>query len=244
MERHRRQQPEESHAAGAAGVRLGFWAAILTTVVATIFAAFGVATPPRSGPFCGAACVAYPYVDVSRFIPGDYLWLVPGMVLAALVVVLVACIHSYAPAARRTFSGAAQAFAVAYAVVIVLDYFTQLAVVVPSLQSGQTQGLSLFTQYNPHGFFIALEAVGYLMLSSTLLFAAAVFTRGRSERAVRWLFSLSFGLAVVAFVGLYLLRRDLVAFEVAILVINWIALIPGGVLLSVVFRRGSAATKE
>ena len=218
-------------------MQLGFWAAILTTVVATIFAAVGIATPPRSGPFCATACVAYPYVDVSQFVPGDYLWLVPGMVLAAVVVVLVACIHSYAPRARRMFSRAALAFAVAYAVVIMLDYFTQIAVVVPSLQSGQTQGLSLFTQYNPHGFFIALEALGYLMLSSALLFAAAVFTGGRLERAIRWLFSLSFGLAVIAFVGLYLLGRDLIAFEVTILLINWIALIPSGVLLCVVFWR-------
>jgi hypothetical protein len=44
-------------------------------------ATVGVTTPARSGAFCVSECVAYPYVDVARFIPGDYLWLVPGILL-------------------------------------------------------------------------------------------------------------------------------------------------------------------
>jgi len=42
-------------------------------------------------------------------------------------------------------------FAVAYAVVIMVNYFVQFTVVVPSLLSGETLGLSLFTQYDPMG---------------------------------------------------------------------------------------------
>ena len=49
-----------------------------------------------------------------------------------------------------------------------VDYFLQLTVVVPSLQAGETDGLSLFTQYDPHGLFIAMEALGYLMLTVAL----------------------------------------------------------------------------
>jgi hypothetical protein len=51
-------------------IKVGFWAAILT-VVTVVFAVVGVATPPRSGPFCGVDCVPYPYKDVARFIPGS-----------------------------------------------------------------------------------------------------------------------------------------------------------------------------
>lgn len=228
---------------GGSTLRLGFWAAILTVVVVAVFAVVGIATPARSGPFCVTACVVYPYIDVAQFIPGDYLWLVPGILLAPTFVVLMACIDGYATEAKKLYSRIGLSFAVVYAVVIVVDYFLQLTVVAPSLQAGETDGLSLLTQYDPHGVFIAMEALGYLMLTVALLFAAPIFAGGRAERAIRGLFALSFVLAVVAFVGLALLRHDLVAFEVTVLMITWIVLIASGTLLCVVFRRAGQAAR-
>ena len=73
-------------------------------------------------------------------------------------------------------------------------------------------------------------------MSIAFLFAAPVFARGKAETALRWVFALSFVLAMVAFAGLWLLKNDLIAFEVTILMINWVTLIVSGVLLSVVFR--------
>jgi len=188
----------------AAAFRLGFWAAALMVAVAIVFAATAMATPARSGPFCSTACVAPPYTDVARFIPGDYLWLIPGILLAPIFVALIACIHAYAAETEKTFARIALSFAASYAVVILVDYFVQLTVVVPSLQSGETQGLSLFTQYNPHGFFIALEVLAYLLMSLAFLTAAPVFTRGRTERTIGWLFGLNFPLALGAFILLWL----------------------------------------
>lgn len=220
--------------------RLGLWSAVLTAACAAVFSAIAIATPARSGPFCATwGCVAYPYTDVAQFIPGDYFWLVPGILLAPIFVVLFACIHSFAPEGKKLFSQIALSFAVVYAVIIIVDYFVQFAVVMPSLQSGEIDGLSLFTQYNPHGFFIAGETLGYLMMSVAFLFAAPLFTGGRAERVIRGLFALSFALAVVSFVGLWLLKNDLVAFEVTVLMINWIVLIISGALLSVVFRQAA-----
>ena len=224
-------------------MRLGLWTAILTVAVVAVFAALAVLTPPRAGPFCVTGCVTYPYVDVAQFIPGDYLWLVPGILLAPTFVVLMACIHAYAAEARKTYSRIGLSFAVVYAVVILVDYFLQLTVVAPSLQAGETDGLSLFTQYDPHGLFIGLEALGYSMLTFALLFAAPVFTGGPVERVTRWLFGLSFVLAVVAFVGLALLGHDLVAFEVTVLLITWMVLIASGALLTVVFRRAGKSLR-
>jgi len=224
--------------------RLGFWAAILTVIVVAAFAAIGSTTPPRGGPFCVAECVAYPYVDVAQFIPGDYVWLVPGILLAPVFVVLMACVGAYAAEPRKLYGRIGLSFAIAYAVVILVDYVLQLAVVAPSLQAGETEGLSLFTQYDPHGLFIALESLGYSMMVVAFLFAAPVFTGGGVERAIRGLFALSFVLAVVAFVGLALLGHDFVAFEVTILSITWIVLIASGTLLCVVFRRAGRATRR
>jgi len=230
-------------ATGGSATRLGFWTAILTVVVVAVFAVVGIATPARSGPFCGNACVAYPYVDVAQFIPGDYLWLLPGILLAPIFVVLMACIHAHAAEPKRIYSRIGLSFALVYAVVILVDYYLQLAVVVPSLQAGETEGLAMFTQYDPHGLFIALETLGYSMMTVALLFAAPAFAGGRAERAIRGLFVLSFVLMVAAFVGLAVLGHDLVAFEVTVLMINWSVLIASGVLLSVVFRRARQSTR-
>lgn len=220
--------------------RLGFWSAVLTAVFAAAFFLAGFLTPPRSGPFAPAAnIVLYPYTNVAAFIPNDYLWLYPGILLALIFIVLVVCIHSYAPSDRKIFSHIALSFAVIYATIILIDYFIQFTVVIPSILTGETAGLTLFTQYNPHGFFIALETLGYSMMSGAFLFVAAVFAGGKLERALRWIFIAGFVAAVLFFTALSLLHYDLIAFEVTIITINSIVLIVSGVLLSIVFRRAA-----
>jgi hypothetical protein len=224
--------------------RLGFLSAVLTAVISAIFFAAGILTPPRSGPFCVQAgqgsCIAYPYVSgLASFIPIDYVWLYPGFLLAFAFVVLMACIHYYASDNRKVFSQIGLSFALIYAVIITIDYWIQWIVVEPSILSGQTEGLSLFTQYNPHGIFIGLEGLGYLMMSVALLFASAVFAGGRLERGIRWLFVTSFILAIGSLIGVSSLGYDIVAFEVTILTINWIVLIASGALLSILFKRSA-----
>ena len=223
--------------------RLGFWSAVLTAVMAAAFLAIGFASPVRY--------ISYPYVDVAsstcgglqvvscEFIPMDYIWLYPAFLLAPTFVVLMACIHYYAPVDRKIFSLIGLSFALVYAAAITADYFIQWTVVQPSLLIGETEGLSLFTQYNPHGIFIALEGLAYLMMNMALLSAASVFAGGRLERAIRWLFVASFVLAVGSFVILSLLRYDIVTFEVTIIMINCTVLIVSGALLSVLFRRAA-----
>ncbi len=224
--------------------RLGFWSAIATAVITTIFFLAGILTPPRSGPFAPAAdIIPYPYTNVAAFIPGDYLWLCPGILLAPVFIVLMACIHSCACSDRKVFSQIALSFAVIYATLILIDYFIQFTIVIPSILTGETEGLSLFTQYNPHGFFIAFETLGYSMMSGAFLFTAAVFSGGRLERALRWIFISGFVVALLFFTALSLLQYDLVAFEVTILTINWIVLIISGVLLGVVFRRSARISR-
>jgi hypothetical protein len=220
--------------------RLGFYSSFLTAIIAVIFFLAGILTPARSGPFAPAAnSITYPYTNVAAFIPNDYLWLYPGILLAMIFVLLMACIHFYASNDKKIFSQIGLSFALIYAAVVLIDYFIQFTMVIPSILSGETAGLSLFTQYNPHGIFIALEGLGYFMMSVALLFTAAVFTGGRLERAIRWLFVASFILALVSFTIFSLLRYDIVVFEVTILTINWTVLIVSGILLSVLFRRKS-----
>ncbi len=61
--------------------RLGFWSAILTAILAASAFAVGITTQPRFGPFCLSACIPYPYTDAAAFVPRDYLWMYPGILL-------------------------------------------------------------------------------------------------------------------------------------------------------------------
>jgi len=220
--------------------RLGFWSAVLTAVFTASALAIGITTPPRSGPFCLDSCLTYPYTDAAAFVPRDYLWMYPGFLLALIFVGLMACIHDNASEGKKIFSQLGLSFAVISATVLAIDYFIQLAVMQPALLKGETEGLSLFSQYNPHGIFIALEDLGYLMMSVAFLFFAMVFDgRNRIERAIRWLFVTSFVLAVGSLVVLSLLYGKNLdyRFEVTVILINWTVLVVSGVLLSVFFKR-------
>jgi hypothetical protein len=224
--------------------RFAWWSAILTAVVTAAALALAVTTPPRSGPFCTGECIVYPYTDAAAFVPRDYLWMYPALFMAVLFVILAASVHEYASADAKRFSRIALSFAVIASTLLTLDYFVQLTVLQPSLLKGETEGLSLFSQYNPHGVFIALEDLGYLMMSAAFLFMAPVFAGAtRLERVLRWLFTTSVALTVGFLVVLAVVyRSDLeYRFEVAAISIVWLTLIAGGVLLSFVFRRASAS---
>jgi hypothetical protein len=214
-------------------------------------AALGIAVttaPARSGPNCPPlvdmgileSCVTYPYTDVVDFVPIEYIWMYPALLLALLFVVQAICIHHYAAVDKKVFSQIAVSFAVVAAAVHAINYFIQLVVVQPSLLKGELEGLALFSQYNPHGIFIALEDLGYLMMGVAFLFIAVVFvSRDRLERAIR--FTLITG-SILTVGGLILLAllygSDLeYRYEVLSLTVDWIILIISGALLSVFFKR-------
>jgi len=225
--------------------RLGFWASILTAVAAA--AALGIAVttaPARSGPFCledfVGSCVVYPYTDVAAFVPIEYIWMYPALLMALLFVVLIVCIHHYTAVDKQVYSQIALSFSVISAAAHAINYFIQLAVVQPSLLKGEIEGLPLLSQYNPHGIFIALEDVGYLMMGVAFLFvAAALGQQEKLERAIRFIFITSSVLAVGSLILLALIYgSDLeYRYEVFAILIDWITLIISGVLLGVFFRR-------
>jgi hypothetical protein len=219
---------------------IGFWSAVLMTVMAFVSFGIGIATPPHSGPSCLSACIFYPFANAVSFFPRDYFWMVPGIFLTPLFVVLMACIHNSAGEDEKIFSLIGLSFALVSAAVITMDYFIQLTVMQPSLLQGEMDGLALFSQYNPHGIFIALEELGYLMLALAFFFAALVFTQvGRLEQSIRWVFIAGSLGTFVAFIALILLYGNGLEyrFEVTAITITWITLIVSGILLAILFRR-------
>jgi hypothetical protein len=231
-------KPTTSVARGTS--RFAFWAAIAMSASAAVSLTVAVLTPPRSGPFCQGGCVGYPYTDIAAFFPRDYLWMYPALLLTPLFVICMACIHHHAASERKLFSLIGLAFAVMSAGLITLDYFIQLTVIQPSLINGESAGLTLISQYNPHGLFIALEALGYLLLGLAFGFAGLAFAgRDWAERWLRRIFSAGCVLAVGGLIALALAygHRLEYRFEVLVIMVDWLVLIVSGALLSVVFRR-------
>jgi hypothetical protein len=227
--------------------RVGFFAAVLTA--AATFLAFGLAmiAIPIAGANCPGDCISYPYLDTVEQFPRDYLWMLPAMVMVIAYLVLMVALEAYAGPAQKIYGRIAVAVALISATVLLMNYFVQFFVVPVSLQHGETEGITILTMYNPHGLFIVLEDLGYLLMSLSFLFVAPIITaKGRLEAAVRWIFVAAFVLTVLAFifysVRFGLDRQD--RFEVAAIVVNWLTLIVNGILLSRVFRRRLTASRR
>ena len=218
----------------------GFYSAIITAVMTTITFGIAICTPPISGPFCKGSCIAYPFTSIISRFPRDYIWMYPAMMLTLLVVFLMVSIHYYTPAEKRVFSLTALCFTLLSSTLLFVDYFVQVSVIQPSLVRGETEGIALLTQYNPHGIFIALEEAGYLALAASFFFIAFVFNgAGSLERAIRWILIIGFILAFGSFIVLTFIYGNNLEyrFEVTVITIDWLVLIVFGILLSQVFKK-------
>jgi hypothetical protein len=222
--------------------RLGFWFALLMAVVSFAALALAVTTLPMSGPFCQSGCVTYPYETVAAFVPHDYIWMYPAIFMAPIFVILLVCLHNFVPDDRKIFSQAGLAFSLIYAAIMSANYIIQIEVMQPSILKGEMDGLVLFSQYNPHGIFIALEDLGYLMMSLSFFCIAWVFTKSdKFGRTLRNLLTVSPLIAFAVYIILSLIYGKNIEyrFEVFIITLNWITSIVMSILLSIYFKRAS-----
>jgi hypothetical protein len=216
---------------------LGSTIALTTTGVTVVSLALALTALPNDVPYPFASEV------IADQWPGDYLWMYPAMLVMLLFVALIASVHEYAPATRRIFSLLGLCLAVLAAAVILIDYFIQVSVMQLSLEKGQLDGWAILTQYNPNGVFIALEELGYLLMSLALASVAPVFVQdNKVERTLRWVLVLNLAATIAALVAVSAARGidrgDL--FEIIVISIVWLTLILVGPLVAVVLRRAAA----
>jgi hypothetical protein len=200
----------------------------------------GLLTPARSGPNCRSGCIDYPYTDAARYVPRDFWWQYPAALVALLSVVLVSGLARRKAAGAQLAGRIAGALSTVAAGVLVVDYAIQLMAVQPSLLKEQTDGLALWSQYDPHGVFIALENVGYLLMAlSFVALGAAMAPSGRLDGAARIVFSTGGTVTVLGFIGLAVgYRSDLdYRFEVIGIAVDWLVLIVAGTLIAIALRR-------
>ena len=220
----------------------GIASASLAAVTVVTFG-FALTAVPISGANCPSNCIDYPYLDTLDRFPRDYIWMFFAIVMLVTYVVFVAALRSATPNSNPVSGTVAVAMASLVAAVLVPTYFVQATVVPSSLAAGQTEGISLLTQYNPHGLFIAAEEIGYLLMSVSFLFLVPLIQwTGGMPRFVRWTYATGFAVPLVAFVAVVAVygfdRQD--RFEVIIISINWLVLIINSVLLTLIFRRLTA----
>lgn len=219
---------------------VGFYSAIVLTIVTIIAFGLGLIAVPISGANAPGGGLPYPYLDTLKQFPKDYLWMYGAIILIFTFIVLMTAIHSKADHERKIFSQISLIFTIIAAAILLTDYFSQITVVPVSLINNETAGLSLITQYNPHGLFIALEELGYILMSFSFLFIAPLFNKkGRLESFIKWIFIIAFVLTMISLIMISVQygidRKD--RFEVAALSITWLVLIINGILLSVFFKK-------
>jgi hypothetical protein len=203
-----------------------------------------VTTPPRSGPFASpTTAITYPYANAGQFVPRDFLWMYPALLMMFAFLVLAACLRERAVGERRLFGTIGLCLATMSIGIIAVDYFIQLQTVQPALLLGEGDSLAAVSQYNPHGIFITLENLGFLLLSLSFAFFALTLGPSRVERVTRWIYLGCATLAVVAFVGMWMYFgfRLEYFFEVSVISVVWLTLIVSGGLLAVFFRRSTVA---
>ena len=220
--------------------RFGYYVSIITTILAVTTFGIAICTPPLSGPFCIDGCFQYPYNDIISRFPRDYYWMFFAIILSFSYLIMMLCVHHFTSNEKKLFSLIGVSFAIISTLILSLDYFVQVSFIQPSLLAGETQGIAVLSQYNPHGVFIILEEMGFTTMNiSFLCMVPALSNSNRLEKKLRWTFIISFILMLVSLVTVLIvngINREY-RFEVIIISITWIELIVTGVLFSNYFKK-------
>jgi len=220
--------------------KFGFYISMITTIIAVVTFAIAISTPPMSGPFCTGSCFEYPYADIASRFPRDYYWMYPAIVLSFFYLIMMSCIYQIAHSSKKVFAMVGVSFATMSALILSVDYFVQVSVIQPSLLAGETEGIALLSQFNPHGIFIVLEEIGFSLMIISFFALFPIFDGKNSlEKAIRYTAVIGFILAIVSFALVSIIHgihREYL-FEVIIILITWIELIVLGILFTRYFKR-------
>lgn len=234
------ENPKDQFNAELTTVKFGYYVSLITTILTVITFAIAICTPPLSGPFCTGSCFEYPFTDITGRFPRDYYWMYPAIILSfSYLIMMIAICHAMSDN-KKLFGMIGVSFATISALVLSVDYFIQVSVIQPSLLAGETDGISLLSQFNPHGIFIVLEEIGFvLMIISFFSFVPVYNGKNRLEKTIKWTAIISLILAITAFSlisAMYGIHREY-RFEIIIISITWLELILIGILFTRYFKR-------
>lgn len=226
--------------------KFGYYVSIITAAITVITFAIAINTPPLSGPYCQADCFEYPYHEIISRFPRDYFWMFPAIIMSFSYLVMMVAFHKSVPEEKNLFSLTGIGFAIISTLILALNYFVQVSFIQPSLLAGETEGIAVLSQFNPHGLFIILEELGFITMIISFFCLVPVFSKSSTlERGLRLTFISGFILMILSFVTIVLLHgfnREY-RFEVVIITITWIELIIAGILFARYFKRRDEGMK-
>lgn len=200
---------------------------LLTAIFTLVTFIIAIKTPPLSGPFCTAGCYEYPYTDIAERFPRDYYWMFSAIIVSILYLMLMNVVHESVHAERKIYSRIALHFALISALILITDYFMQVSVIQPSLINQEHDGISMLTQFNPHGIFIVLEELGFSFMALSFFMLVPALGKTKPERIIRTIAISGFLLVIGAWALItqkFGIMREY-RFEVAVITITWFQLI-------------------
>jgi hypothetical protein len=109
-----------------------------------------------------------------------------SLFIATPYLLTVLSLHAIAPEPKRILTHAAILFAAIYTVYVTLNYTVQLGTVIPSTLRGTLSDVKILDQ-TPHSLFWDVDALGYIFLGFSTLFAAFVFDNTGWQRWGRYI---------------------------------------------------------
>lgn len=218
----------------------GFWLSMLTFIFTLVALVIAITTPPRSGPFCSSGCIDYPYIDAAAFVPRDYLWMGPALLLTIFFlrwwpafIMLLLLRKRYTHIWRFCLP----LFQPPFSLWIILSSCSSCNRV---FSKEKQKVYPSFHSTIPMESLLPWNIWVIWWWAWVFSFLAFVFkARKGVERAIRRWFFIGFVLAIASLIillsvyGLDIEYR----FECAIILINWCILTVTAVLLSIFFRR-------
>lgn len=232
---------ENSVSSNKLNLKMGFYSSLALLILTLISFAFALMAIPPVGPYCPENCIEYPYENLlDHYRSVDYNWIYFTCFQICAFLVFIIANHFNTPNERKLFSSISISFATISATVLLVTYFIQFSVVPISVMNGQTEGILLLTQYNGNGIFIALEELGYILMSIAFLSLSAIFFRkNKLERFIKWVLITPFVVSVIFFILYNIIYGFDVdyRFEVATITINWLMTIIVAILISIYYKR-------
>lgn len=220
-------------------LKFGIYASLSLVLLTIITFGFAMIAIPPAGPYCPGDCMEYPFKELLAYYPRDYYWMYLAVFQLFAFIIFTVSNHFIANFKKKLYSALSAAFALISTTVLLITYFTQFAIIPISMMKGETEGIALLTQYNGHGLFIALEELGYITMSISLLFLAFVFTSSEKfGKIIRYLLLSQFLLNLISFIAysvIFGIDRDY-RFEVASITIDWLSIIIAGILISLSYK--------
>lgn len=226
--------------ANEGNLKFGFYISAITSLLTVITFAVAICTPPLSGPFCTGNCFEYPFTDIAERFPRDYYWMYLTIILSFMYLMMMITVYQTAQENKKLFGLIGFSFALMASLVLIANYFIQVSVIQPSLLAGETDGISILSQFNPHGVFIVMEEIGFVLMIFSFFAVFPLFSgSNKLEKTIKSTAIIGFLLTVISFALISIkhgINREY-RFEVIVISITWLELILMSFLFSRYFKK-------